>query len=60
MECERGLGSGYGGGREGSCGLLAEGRSWKGRKGMRTGGVPEMEEDFFEGWEQREKRHRQK
>ena len=41
--------SGYGRERRGTCGLLEEGKSWKGKKGMRRGGVFEMEEEFFKG-----------
>lgn len=44
-----GSGSGYGRERRGTCGLLEEGKSWKGKKGMRKGGVFEMEEEFFKG-----------
>lgn len=43
-------GSAYVGERKGECGLLAEGRSQKARRGVRTRGVPEMQREFFEGF----------
>lgn len=34
-------------GGEGNWGLLAVGRSWKGGKGVRTGGVPKWRKSFL-------------